>query len=231
MPLLIDSPSTVRHPPQPRRSARRLRLAAGCLAAAVATGCAQLPPPAPAAVALPPVEPPPAPVVAVPAPLPPPLPVAPPPTRSPTADADDATRQVLAFHERLRDMTPADLAREQARLGESPADPGSRLELALLWAYTRQNGDLARALALIEPLARPAAPAPWQPIARLLQTRLAEQRRLEEQGERQAASIREQQRRIDQLTGQIEALRAIERSLSTRPPAASPPASGPVRAP
>lgn len=231
MPLPTDPSSTVHPAQRPGPAGRRLGLCAACIAAALAAGCGHLPPATPVPPSPPSDAPPPAPVV-VPAPTPEPLAVAPPPVvPSPAAAADAATRQVLAFHERLRDMTPADVAREQARLGEAPADPGARLELALLWAHTRHNSDLTRALALLEPLTRPGAPAAWQPIARLLQARLAEQRRLEDLNERQATSLREQQRRIDQLTGQIEALRAIERSLSTRPPAASPPASGPARAP
>ncbi len=97
------------------------------------------------------------------------------------------------------------------------ADPQLSLELALLLALQRQNGDLARALSLVEPLQRAGAPAATQPLARLLYSRLAEQRRLEEQLERQAQTVRELQRRADQLAAQLEALRAIERSLNTRP--------------
>jgi len=124
---------------------------------------------------------------------------------------------VLAFHDRVRDLGPADLAREVARLGDTAPDPGAMLELAVVLAQTRQNGDLARAVGLLEPLARASAPAAWQPVARLLHTRLAEQRRQEEQLERQAQQLRDQQRRVDQLNSQLEALRAIERSLATRP--------------
>jgi hypothetical protein len=140
---------------------------------------------------------------------------------------------VLAYQERLRELPPAELAREQARLSEPNADPGNQLELALLLSTTRQPGELARALSLVEPLARPNGPAPWRPMARLLQARLVEQRRLEEQAERQAQQLREQQRRIDQLNSQLEALKNIERSLVTRPasPAASPPGAVPARTP
>ena len=47
-----------------------------------------------------------------------------------------------------------------------------------------------------------------------------EQRRLEDSLERQSQQLREHQRRIDQLNERLEAMRAIERSLTTRPPAA-----------
>ncbi len=201
----------------------------GLLAGAVLllTGCTALPPvpepkpaaPTPAAVPAAVVVPA---AAAAPTP-PPPSPSAPTPAPDTTqAEFDAMSRRLLAFHERLRDLGPADLGREVARLGE-PTEPATRMELALVLAQTRQNGDLARALALVEPLARASPAGPAQRFARLLQARLAEQRRLEEQIDRQNQQLRDQQRRLDQLTSQIEALRAIERSLSTRP--AAPPAA------
>lgn len=180
--------------------------------AALLAGCAQPvqpPPPGPAAAPNPTQAPPtPAPVAVV-APA---LPAVPP--------EDLAARQLLAFHERLRTLSAADLAREQARLA-NPAGTAETLEAALLLGHGRQPGDLTRALALLDPLVRESSPA--APLARLLQSRLAEQRRLEEQAERQAQQLRDQQRRLDQLSQQLDALRAIERSLGTRPPPASAP--------
>ncbi|MGH8832019.1 MAG: hypothetical protein ACREXV_13160, partial [Polaromonas sp.] len=60
------------------------------------------------------------------------------------------------------------------------------------------------------------------PLARLLASRYGEQRRLEEQLEKQTQQLREVQRRL-------EALKAIERSLTSRPPAAA--SSSPMPAP
>lgn len=140
-----------------------------------------------------------------------------------------AARRLLAFNERIRELGPADLARESVRLGDA-TDPATTLELALVLAQTRQTGDLARALTLVEPLARASsngkgnAAYPWQGLARLLHLRLLEQRRLEEQAERLNLQTRDMQRRIDQLSSQIDALRAIERSLNTRPAGTPPPA-------
>lgn len=196
------------------------------LLAAGLAACAGVPePPAPTPPLLAPAEPPvlPAPAAPEPAPAPPAAPPAE-PAPGPQQLADMATRRVLAYQERLRELPPTDLAREQARLAEPASDPGQALELALLLATTRQPGDLLRALGLVEPIARPGAPAAWRPIARLLQARLAEQRRLEEQAERQAQQLRDQQRRLDQLNSQLEALKNIERSLVTRP--AAPPQPG-----
>lgn len=198
--------------------------AAALAAVLLVAGC-MTPPPDGAPVAAPPAQtqPPPstpAPASVLPEPEPAPAPPAPPP---PARDATDvAARQLLAYHERLRTMGAAELAREHLRLADAGSAPQT-LELALLLAQRRANGDLARALALLEPLLRDDAAAnPWAAPARLLHARLAEQRRLEDQLERQAQQLREQQRRIDQLASQLDALRAIERSLTARPP--TPPA-------
>lgn len=206
----------------PRMAAALAAALAGTLALTL-TACVTLPPPT---VLEPQPAPPPAPAVA-----PEPPPPAPPPAPDPAALADAATRRLLAFHERLRELGPADLAREQLRIGETPEQPALQLELALLLAQRQQPGDVARALALVEPHARANGPKPWQAAARLLQSRLAEQRRLEEQIDKQAVQLREQQRRLEQLAAQLEALKAIERSLNNPRPATPAPAPVPRPAP
>ena len=75
--------------------------------------------------------------------------------------------------------------------------------------------DTARALGLVQRVLGNTSPAaqPLHPLARLL----------EDQLDRQTQQLRDTQRRNDQLSERLEAVRAIERSLSTRPaPAASP---------
>ena len=171
-------------------------------------------------------------VVVVPAPPPPPDP------------ADVAARRFLSYHEQLRLMSATDLANEITRLNgvlsvtatAAPAD--AVLELSLALAQQRNPGDLARAVALLEPIGKSSAPelAPWQPIARLLLGRVAEQRRLEDQLAREVAQRRDQQRTLQQLNEKLEALKAIERSMTTRPPGggsapAAPGASAPPAAP
>jgi predicted Zn-dependent peptidase len=134
-----------------------------------------------------------------------------------------AMDRLLAFHARFRELSAPDAAREQARLA---ADGSAEATLQLAWALGlpqapgRAPGDLARALALLDPLARGSGTE--APLARLLQARLGEQRRLEEQLERQAQQQRDLQRRNEQLREQLDALRAIERSLGPRPPASAP---------
>ena len=133
--------------------------------------------------------------------------------------ADQAARDFLDYNERLRLMPRGDLPKELARL-DPPVGPAGTLQLALALGQTRNPPDTARALALLEAFLRSTDPAaaPWQPLARLLVGRYTEQRRVEDQSERQAQQLRDSQRRIDQLNHQLEALKAIERSLS-RPPA------------
>jgi len=143
--------------------------------------------------------------------------------------ADMAARDMLLFHDRARQMPTGDVSREIAARNPDPNNPRAMLELAILLGYTKNNGDVGRALALVDALVRQASPeaAPYQPLARLLQMRYLDQRRLEEQLERQNAQARDSQRRIDQLNDKLEALKAIERSLSTRPAASGAAASAP----
>ncbi len=174
---------------------------------------------------------PPAPVaVVVPAPLPvaPPVEPAPQPALPVSAPAPEVPQVTLAlaYADRVQRMPPAELTREIARLGEAEDTlAASPLNLALVLAQTRQPVDTARALALVQRLLghNDAATQPLHPLARLLEGRLLQQRRLEEQLERQAQQLRDAQRRTDQLNERLEAVRAIERSMTARPPA--PPAS------
>ncbi len=153
-------------------------------------------------------------VVLVPAPAPPPDP------------ADVAARRFLAYHEQLRQMPATELANEITRLNgvvsvtATASPPDGVLELSLALAQQRNPGDLARAVALLEPIGKSSAPelAPWQPLARLLLGRVVEQRRLEDQLARELTQRREQQRTLQQLNEKLEALKAIERSMTTRVP-------------
>lgn len=197
-----------------------LTLLSGC------TTLAPAPDPAPAPSApTPPSDPVPS---TAPPPAPAPVAVAPAPA-PPTRDlADQVARQFAAASERLRALPNAELVREVVRLSEAPASPSTTLEMALGLGLTRNPGDIARAIGILDPIARSSSPdlAPWQPWARLLLARYAEQRRVEDQLERQGQQVRELQRRIDQLGSQVEALKAIERSMAPRP-AAPPPGPPP----
>lgn len=147
--------------------------------------------------------------------------------------------RVLAYADRVRSLSAAELSQEVARLG-SVYVPVSQLQLAIALGQLRQTPELIRAQeVLTRLLANPDAEAQaLHPLARLLAIRYGEQRRLEDLLDKQNQQTREVQRRLDQTHERLEALKAIERSLTSRPtppmPGASAPASrsrAPVPAP
>lgn len=141
-----------------------------------------------------------------------------PPLAPPAADDRDGLRPLLAYADRVRALTPAELATEIAALGDPGASAPRQMQLAIALSQTHAAVDTARAVGLLQRVAASPAPdaAPLQPLARLLAHRLAEQRRLEDTAERQAQQLRDSQRRIEQLTERLDAVRAIERSLNNR---------------
>jgi hypothetical protein len=166
---------------------------------------------------------------AAPAAAPPPTVIVLPPPVQQADPADLASRRFLAYHEQVRQLSPNDLANEITRLnGLVTSNPAAApaegvLELALALSMQHNGGDVARSLSLLEQLARTNSPElqPLQPLIRLMLGRVAEQRRLEDLLNREVAQKREQQRNLQQLNEKLEALKAIERSMTTRPPGAS----------
>ena len=139
----------------------------------------------------------------------------------------DAVARMLAYADRARSMSSAELSQEIARLG-SPYIPASQLQLAIALSQLRQTPELIRAQELLTRLlANPDAQAQvLHPLARLLAARYGEQRRIEDLLEKQNQQTRDIQRRLDQTLERLEALKAIERSLTSRLPA--PAASAPA---
>lgn len=134
----------------------------------------------------------------------------------------DGVTTLLTYSERLRQLSPNDLTAEIAVQGDPGNVPLRQMQLALSLLHPSPAADTARALALLQRVMSNASPEALsvKPLARLLAHRLLEQRKLEEGLERQSQQLRENQRRIDQLNERLEAMRAIERSLTTRPPSA-----------
>lgn len=206
---------------------------ASLIAAALLSGC-YTPPSQPIA----PQPPPPADVVEAPAQ---PEPEVAEPIRKPKkVVVVDPAVLALAQADRTLRMQPSDLAKEIARLSElEESAPENPLLLAVALGQTRQPVDTARALGLVQRVLGNSAPAAQalHPLARLMESRLLQQRRLEDQLERQTQQLRDAQRRNEQLNERLEAVRAIERSLTTRPapsptnPASSTGASPPRPAP
>lgn len=158
--------------------------------------------------------------------IPPPPPPEPPAASRGTAPATPpvATSPLAAallYADRLRTMGPGELAAEQALIGEPGTSAERQMQLALVLSQTHVPVDTARALGLLQRLSASNAPeaVELRPLARLLAGRLHEARRLEDQTDRLAQQLREAQRRIDVLNDRLEAMRAIERSLTPRAPA------------
>ena len=131
----------------------------------------------------------------------------------------DAIIRVLAYFDRVRSQSAAELSQEVARLG-NPYVPANQLQLALALGQLRQTPELVRAQELLTRLlANTDAEAQvLHPLARLLAARFGEQRRLEDLLDKQTQQTRDVQRRLDQTNERLEALKAIERSLTSRPP-------------
>ncbi|VTU22490.1 hypothetical protein H4CHR_00999 [Variovorax sp. PBS-H4] len=195
-----------------------------------------------AACAAPPA-PPPEPVAVQPPPPPPPPPPVQPVEAEPMAPATQPAlvfaqltqgpvAALLGYADKVRPLAGNELANEISRLGEPGEQPLVQMQLALLLAQTRVPADLARALGLVQRvIANSATEAqPLHSLARLLAARYQEQRRVEDERDRQAQQVRDSQRRIDQLSDRIEALRAIERSFSrpNSPPPVAPAAPKPA---
>lgn len=150
-------------------------------------------------------------------------PSAPPASTAPAAAVSEPVLRMLAYADRARAMSATELNQEVTRLNHAAA-PADQLQLALVLSQLRQTPELIRAQEqLSRLLANTTAEAQaLHPLARLLAARYGEQRRLEDQLEKQNQQTREVQRRLDQTNERLEALKAIERSLTSRPHPAAP---------
>ncbi len=220
-------------------SSFRLLIAVAPLLAAlgVLPGCALLqppPPPPPPPPVLPvepptPVTPPPAPAEPVAASEPAAEPAVATPVRGGQPggvrpDTSGAAVALLAYADRVRRMAPPELTLELTRLSELPEpqrQPYDDLQQALALMQTRLPSDQARAQMLVQRVLANTRDdvRHLHPLAGMLAARYAEQKRLEDQIERQSQQLRDNQRRIDLLNERLEAVRAIERSLTARPAA------------
>ncbi len=155
---------------------------------------------------------------------PPPLAVVPDPPLPGPVDA------MLGFADRVRNLAPPELSQEISALGDPQDSPQRQVQLAIALSATRTTANGGRAQALLQRVLgqNNAQAQALHPLARMLLAQQAESRRVEEQLERQTQLAKDAQRRIDQLSDRLEALRAVERSLVVRPGAA---VSAPVQRP
>lgn len=132
--------------------------------------------------------------------------------------------ELLAYQSALRLMTPSELVKAQLDLAKADHAPSNTIRRAMLQATVRGPGDLARAQALLEPLATATGKDAQllAPLVQLLSSQYAELRRQDESIDKLNAQLRDAQRRNDLLNEKLEALKNIERSLSVRPAAGAP---------
>jgi hypothetical protein len=131
------------------------------------------------------------------------------------SSADD----LLAYMARVRTMPEPALAAEVARHRKETGDL-SRVKAALALAVSPQS-DEAEILALVEPVEKRAGDRDVKAMAGFLQVMALERRRAKESS---AARLRDehkaldaQRQRADDLQQKLEALSALEKSLSDRP--------------
>lgn len=151
------------------------------------------------------------------------------PAAAPPSHQPDPALWLAAYAEQLRTMQPAGLSAELIRLASSVA-PQSQLQLALALAQMQQLPEMIRAQETVAKVLGNSSDEAkaLHPVARLLAVRLSQERRLEDLLDKQNQQLKDLQRRLDQTTERLEALKAIERSLVSRPPAALPPATTPA---
>lgn len=146
------------------------------------------------------------------------------PASAPVVDpANAAARHIVFYHAALLQLNAADLTRELGKHGDGRASAQQTVDLALVLGLIRAPGDLQRAQNLLKQVvANPHTETQaWKDPAQLLLSRYTEQRQLEEQVERLNQQLRDtqrdHQRKLDQLNDKLEALKSIERSLTSRP--------------
>ncbi|HEY4081299.1 MAG TPA: hypothetical protein VGM81_11410 [Burkholderiaceae bacterium] len=146
-----------------------------------------------------------------------PVPVCPPAPPAPQIPADLVVlKSLLNYQYQLRLLSPADLTHELASLNEQIA-PGPELALrkALVLSLGHTTAELTLAQAQLDAVMSSAdtQAEALKPLASLLGTRIVEQRRLLDSADKLNLQLRESQRRGDQLTDKLEALKAIEHTL------------------
>ncbi|NMG29732.1 permease [Aromatoleum evansii] len=141
-------------------------------------------------------------------------------------------RSALAYHESIRGMNAADLARERSALAGAGNAPLTQMKQAMLLSHPQGNNNLQRAQSLLEAIngSEKSDAVALQPLARLLAEQLQERVRLDntaerltQQLERTGQQLKDAQKQSEQLQEKLDALTEIERTLPARPSAPTPP--------
>ena len=164
------------------------------------------------------------------------------PPEAPAPDSASASRgpaasiseDLIAYVSRLRAMNEAGLTAEAARQKQAAARTAADVEkLKAALALTLAQSEEAEVLALVDPVARnPSAPGDVRAMASFLQVLTQDRRRLKESAAAARTTLRDERRALEaqkqradamqeraaQLQQKLDALTALEKSLSDRPP-------------
>lgn len=138
------------------------------------------------------------------------------PVQVPVVSASDhAARTLLQANDRLRQLSPLELAQEVAPREDGSLGPAAATQMALALMISHNTGETFRAQTLLDQVLRDNRPEAneWRGLAQFLVDRVTEQRRLEDQLDKSNQARGDLQRRLDQANQKLEALKAIERSL------------------
>ncbi|AOY02234.1 hypothetical protein [Jeongeupia sp. USM3] len=160
-------------------------------------------------------------------PVAPPLPIASAPAKvAPVASAPVAVPStdwpaLFAYAASLHARTPAELNREVAGLA-SEAGELALIRRAMAYAQLRGNGDLSRAIGLLDNAQKASGPqaATLRPLAQWLSSVYADQRRQDGETDKLNQQLKDAQRRANDLNDKLNALKAIEHGLPPKPKAA-----------
>lgn len=162
---------------------------------------------------------------APPPPAVPPEPVACVPDQDEALSVSPAPLEVLlAYHQNLKALSPAELSRELNNLNTQPKTPVGSMRKAMALSISRNANDLSLAQIHLDTVlsSTDEDAEALKPLARVLGTQWTEQRRLADALDKLNAQARENQRKTDQLNEKLEALKTIERTLPASPATAAP---------
>lgn len=131
---------------------------------------------------------------------------------------------LLAYHQNLKALSPAELSRELNNLNTQPRTPVGSMRKAMVLSIGRNANDLALAQIHLDTVlsSTDEEAEALKPLARMLGTQWTEQRRLADALDKLGTQARDNQRKTDQLTEKLEALKTIERTLPASPATAAP---------
>ncbi len=126
--------------------------------------------------------------------------------------------ELLEYQQKARQMNSSDLIKAIADLNSHPAQPQKLILKAVYYANLRGNGDLQQAQNSLDQLLKSADPkaARYRLMATFLAAMFDDRMKLEDSIDRLSQQIRDGQRRFDQVSEKLEALKDIERKLQAR---------------